>query len=79
MSVDIVLNGESLTLPANSTLAECLMQQAFLPDNWSQATAHIELSFVVAVNQHVVRWQDWSSIRLASGDAVDVLGAITGG
>lgn len=77
--LDITMNGQALSLNAPLTLADCLIMQGYLPSHWSKQKAHAELSFVVAVNQHVVRWQDWSSIHLATDDAVDVLGAITGG
>lgn len=78
-TIELLMNGQWLSCAASTTLADWLMEQGYLSGRWQHSPQATDISFVVALNQHVVRWQDWPETVLASGDSVDVLGAITGG
>ena len=68
--VNLVVNGSTVELGAEATVAELVEQVA--PGRAERGTA-------VAVNGEVVPKTQWSVARLSSGDRVEVLHAIGGG
>ncbi|HEX6969213.1 MAG TPA: sulfur carrier protein ThiS [Micromonosporaceae bacterium] len=66
--MELLVNGDSRTLPAETTLAELV----------ATLTSH-ERGLAVAVNGEVVPRADWPATRLRDGDRVEVLTAAQGG
>lgn len=69
--VRITVNGEDRDVPSEYPLTTLLRDMEIDPED---ATG-----VAVALNQSVVRRQDWSDVRLASGDTVEVIQAQQGG
>ena len=73
-SIPITVNGENRTVPEGYPLTELLRDLEVDPDN-DQETSGV----AVALNESVVRRQDWDDVRLAEEDAVEVIQAQPGG
>jgi sulfur carrier protein len=70
-TLDLVVNGEPRQVPEGSTLPELLRTLDIDP---AQARG-----VAVAVNEAVVRKQDWATVTLQAGDHVEVITATQGG
>lgn len=73
-SIPITVNGEARTVPDGYPLAELLRDLDVDPDTTAE-TAGV----AVALNESVVRRQDWADVRLAEEDRVEVIQAQPGG
>lgn len=73
-SIPITVNGEARTVPDGYPLTELLRDLDVDPDTKAQ-TAGV----AVALNESVVRRQDWDDVRLAEEDTVEVIQAQPGG
>jgi sulfur carrier protein len=67
--VKVVVNGEPIEVASEATVSE-LLQRLGRSDGSGVA---------VAVNGEVVTRREWTSVRLAADDRVEVLGAVGGG
>jgi sulfur carrier protein len=70
MSVSVTVNGEVREVSGDATLADLVRRLGRDPRRSGVA---------VAVNGTVVAREAWPERRLASGDQVEVLGAVQGG
>lgn len=68
----IVINGESKDVAIGATLADTLHQQLDIDPLHARGVA-------VAVNDEVVRREDWQDVLLEAGDRVEVITARQGG
>lgn len=74
MTIEVVFNGNPLTVAASLTLQQLLEQQGYLAQSSASAA-----TVVVAKNHTIVPLTETSSTTLQERDQIDVLGAITGG
>jgi len=72
--IPITVNGDARTVPEAYPLTELLRDLEIDPDN-DDETAGV----AVALNESVVRRQDWEDVRLAEEDTVEVIQAQPGG
>lgn len=70
-SISITVNGEDRTVPEEYPLTELLRDLEIDPQDTS--------GVAVAINESVVRRQDWEDVRLAEDDTVEVIQAQQGG
>lgn len=70
-TIDIVVNGEERTVSAQYPLTELLKDLEIDPGTTS--------GVAVAINESVVRRQDWEATTLSDGDTVEVIQAQQGG
>lgn len=68
---DLTINGELCSVATGITLAGLLRGRGIDPEHTR--------GVAVALNEEVVRRQDWSDIRLHSGDRVEIVTAKQGG
>lgn len=68
---ELIVNGEAQALPPGSTVADLLRRMDRDPEG-AQGLA-------VAVNERIVRRQDWADTQLEAGDEVEVITALQGG
>ena len=73
-AIPITVNGSARTVPEEYPLTELLRDLEIDPDD-TEATAGV----AVALNESVVRRQDWHDVRLAEDDTVEVIQAQPGG
>jgi sulfur carrier protein len=73
-SIPITVNGDARTVPDGYPLTELLRDLEIDPENDEQTSG-----VAVALNESVVRRQDWGDVRLAEEDAVEVIRAQPGG
>lgn len=73
-SIPITVNGETRTVPASYPLTELLRDLEIDPDDEEESAG-----IAVALNESVVRRQDWNDVRLAEEDRVEVIQAQPGG
>jgi sulfur carrier protein len=73
-AIPITVNGDARTVPASYPLTELLRDLEIDPDN-DDETAGV----AVALNESVVRRQDWEDVRLAEEDTIEVIQAQPGG
>mgnify|MGYP002760679924 CR=1 FL=1 len=76
-SVPVTVNGDARTVPDGYPLTELLRDLEIDPENDEQTSG-----VAVALNESVVRRQDWgdeSEMELAEEDAVEVIRAQPGG
>ena len=73
-SIFITVNGESRTVPEDYPLTELLRDLDIEPGNEKETSG-----VAVALNDSVVRQQDWEDVRLADEDRVEVIEAQPGG
>jgi sulfur carrier protein len=69
--ISVTVNGEARTVPSEYPLREVLRDLEIDPD---QATG-----VAVAINESVIRSQDWDDVTLAAEDTVEVIQAQQGG
>jgi sulfur carrier protein len=70
--IGIRLNGRSVELSGEATVAAAVQQATRRPAAFAQGVA-------VAVNGEVVPRSGWTATRLADGDEIEVLMAVQGG
>lgn len=70
-SIPITVNGEERTVPEEYPLVDLLQDLEIDPQDTS--------GVAVAINESVVRRQDWEDVRLAEGDTIEVIQAQQGG
>jgi sulfur carrier protein len=70
-TIDLVVNGEEQTVPASYVLPDLLTDMEIDPDRTS--------GVAVAINESVVRRQDWAETPLRDGDTIEVIQAQQGG
>lgn len=70
-TIDVTVNGEERDLPARYPLTDLLRDLNVDPDE--------STGVAVAINESVIRRQDWPNATLASGDTVEVITAQQGG
>lgn len=70
-SIAITVNGEDRTVPSGYPLTSLLEDAEVDPDEAS--------GVAVALNESVVRRQDWGDVTLAEGDTVEIVTAQQGG
>lgn len=70
-TVEVTVNGETRDVPTRYPLTDLLRDLNVDPDD---ATG-----VAVAINDSVIRRQDWPNATLASGDTVEVITAQQGG
>jgi len=70
-SIAITVNGENRTVPAEYALTSLLEDAEVDPD--------AARGVAVALNDSVVRRQDWEDVTLAEGDTVEIVTAQQGG
>lgn len=73
-SIPITVNGDARSVPQDYRLTELLRDLEIDPENEDE-TAGV----AVALNESVVRRQDWEDVRLAEEDTVEVIQAQPGG
>jgi len=73
-SIPITVNGNDRTVPVSYPLTELLRDLDIDPEN-DDETAGV----AVALNESVVRRQDWEDVRLAEEDTIEVIQAQPGG
>lgn len=73
-SIPITVNGENRTVPEGYSLTELLRDLEIDPDDDEETSG-----VAVALNESVVRRQDWDDVRLAEEDTVEVIQAQPGG
>mgnify|MGYP002760685412 FL=1 len=73
-SISIMVNGDGRTVPEEYPLTELLRDLEIDPDNEDEAAG-----VAVALNESVVRRQDWEDVRLAEEDSIEVIQAQPGG
>jgi sulfur carrier protein len=70
-TVQITVNGDDRSVPHRYPLTDLLQDLDVDPESVS--------GVAVAINESVVRRQDWSDVMLAEGDTVEVITAQQGG
>ena len=73
-SIPITVNGDDRTVPEGYPLPELLRDLEIDPGSDEEASG-----VAVALNESVVRRQDWDDVRLAEDDRVEVIQAQPGG
>lgn len=73
-SIPITVNGNARTVPEGYPLTALLRDLEIDPDD-NQETSGV----AVAMNESVVRRQDWEDVRLAEDDTIEVIRAQPGG
>ncbi len=73
-SMPITVNGDARTVPEGYPLTALLRDLEIDPDD-DQETSGV----AVAMNESVVRRQDWEDVRLAEDDTIEVIRAQPGG
>ncbi|MFB6230975.1 MAG: sulfur carrier protein ThiS [Salinibacter sp.] len=73
-TIPITVNGEDWTVPEGYPLLELLRDLEIDPDSGENASG-----VAVAINESVVRRQDWADVRLAEEDTIEVIRAQQGG
>jgi thiamine biosynthesis protein ThiS len=73
-SIPITVNGDARTVPEGYPLTALLRDLEIDPDD-DQETSGV----AVAMNESVVRRQDWEDVRLAENDTIEVIRAQPGG
>lgn len=73
-TIPVTVNGEDRTVPEGYSLLALLRDLDIDPDS-SRETSGV----AVALNDSVVRQQDWEDVRLAEEDTVEVIQAQQGG
>jgi sulfur carrier protein len=66
-NMDIMINGQQVTIDNQLSLSEILQQQGF------------QGSFALAINGEFIPKSEYTSTTLTAGDALDVLAPISGG
>lgn len=69
--ITVTVNGEERTVPDNYPLTEVLRDLEIDPAERS--------GVAVAINESVIRRQDWSGVTLSEADTVEVIQAQQGG
>ena len=69
--IQVTINGESRTVPDGYSLIEVLQDLEIDPEHAS--------GVAVAINESVVRRQDWDGVTLSEEDTVEVIQAQQGG
>ncbi|WP_263791812.1 sulfur carrier protein ThiS [Salinibacter sp.] len=73
-SIPVTVNGDGRTVPEDYPLTELLRDLEIDPDNEDEAAG-----VAVALNESVVRRQDWEDVRLAEEDSIEIIQAQPGG
>ncbi|WP_119842687.1 sulfur carrier protein ThiS [Salinibacter ruber] len=73
-SIPVTVNGDGRTVPEDYPLTELLRDLEIDPDNEDEA-----VGVAVALNESVVRRQDWEDVRLAEEDSIEIIQAQPGG
>ncbi len=73
-TIPITVNGEDRTVPDDYPLTDLLRDLEIDPENDAETSG-----VAVALNESVVRRQDWDDVRLAEEDRVEVIQAQPGG
>jgi len=73
-SIPVTVNGESRIVPEDYTLPQLLRDLEIDPESDAEAAG-----VAVALNDSVVRRQDWGDVRLAEEDRIEVIDAQPGG
>ena len=73
-TIPITVNGDARTVPQDYSLTELLRDLEIDPEDEDE-TAGV----AVALNESVVRRQDWDGVRLAEEDSIEVIQAQPGG
>lgn len=73
-SIPVTVNGESRTVPEDYTLPQLLRDLEINPES-DEETAGV----AVALNDSVVRRQDWEDVRLVEEDRIEIIQAQPGG
>ncbi|MCS3667070.1 sulfur carrier protein [Salinibacter ruber] len=73
-SIPVTVNGDGRTVPEDYPLTELLRHLEIDPDNEDEAAG-----VAVALNESVVRRQDWEDVRLAEEDSIEIIQAQPGG
>jgi len=69
--ISVIVNGEERTVPNGYPLTDVLRDLEIDPDESS--------GVAVAINESVIRRQDWEGVTLAEDDTVEVIQAQQGG
>jgi sulfur carrier protein len=69
--ISVTVNGEERTVPDGYPLTDVLRDLEINPDETS--------GVAVAINESVIRRQDWDGVTLAEDDTVEVIQAQQGG
>jgi sulfur carrier protein len=69
--ISVTVNGEDRTVPAGYPLTDVLRDLEIDPDESS--------GVAVAINESVIRRQDWDGVTLSEEDTVEVIQAQQGG
>lgn len=70
-SISVTVNGEERTVPSGYPLTEVLRDLEIDPENGT--------GVAVALNESVIRRQDWDDVTLSEEDTVEVIQAQQGG
>jgi sulfur carrier protein len=70
MTIDITINGHSITVDASATLADVAREHGV--DESASGVA-------IAVNDTVVPKREWMARRVLAGDTVEIIHAVQGG
>jgi len=73
-TIPITVNGDDRTVPDGYPLTDLLRDLEIDPENDTETSG-----VAVALNESVVRRQDWDDVRLAEEDRVEVIQAQPGG
>jgi sulfur carrier protein len=73
-TIPITVNGDDRTVPDGYPLTDLLRDLEIDPENDAETSG-----VAVALNESVVRRQDWDDVRLAEEDRVEVIQAQPGG
>ncbi len=73
-TIPITVNGEDRTVPDDYPLTDLLRDLEIDPENDAETSG-----VAVALNESVIRRQDWDDVRLAEEDRVEVIQAQPGG
>lgn len=73
-TIPITVNGDDRTVPDGYPLTDLLRDLEIDPDNEAETSG-----VAVALNESVIRRQDWDDVRLAEEDRVEVIQAQPGG
>jgi thiamine biosynthesis protein ThiS len=73
-TIPITVNGEARTVPDGYPLTDLLRDLEIDPESEAETSG-----VAVALNESVVRRQDWDDVRLAEEDRVEVIQAQPGG
>ncbi len=71
MAFEIRINGKDSDISDGTTVEEMLRSMELDPET--------SRGIAVAVNERIVRRQDWKVVRLSGGDEVDIVTALQGG